>query len=638
LDDNPATKGLAKLKSKFQSWQASLSRTASGAYGGELPEPFAAIVRFAQSPAGAFTALLGAAKLTADAGEEMLKMSETTGVAVEKLSAYAYAARRVGISNETLAAGLRKLQSKEFQMALQGAGGKKGGKIDFSAALGIDKKSDAADQLRQITAQFEKLDTVSRIGLAKKLGISELLPLINEGIANLDAFTARARELGLVMSEEDARAGKEFGLSMGDLHDVLMSSVRAIGGALVPMITGLTNVVVRVAVGLRDWLEVHKALTIAIFAGTGAIVAGGIALKVLSVASGLAAAGVGALKMVFAVAAGVMSAFNGVLAVTQALMGSAALPFLLVGAAVVGIIGYIGYLGGAFVNLGRQWQDFSQDTSSSITAITNAISKGDLTQAWDVVTAYFSTEWTRLVNTLQEIWEGYRSYFTEAWYGMLSIWNNICASIKTGWQHMLAAMKTMWANWKEGMGGLFTDLFEDKETAAKLERMGGKVTTGKEVLHEDMEMERKSALTTRDANISGIDAARQAEEERLGASVSAAAKARAARLAAAEAELQKKRDALNAAQAAANVPGAQHPLGPKGNDAFAAGQAAEIRGTFSGAAAGMLGGGGAGMLQRQVAAAEDSAGMLATANNLIKEQVAEIKALRGEIKQMNLVQ
>ncbi len=668
LDDNPAVRGLAKLKGKFQSWQASLSTMGSGAYGGQLPEPFAAIVRFATSPAGAFTALLGAAKYTANANEEMLRMSETTGVAVEKLSALSYAARRAGVSNEALAAGLKKLQSKEFQMLMAGGGhgaigGAKGGavgggkggggKIDFAAALGIDKSKDAADQLRQITKQFEKLDTVSRIGLAKKLGISELLPLINEGIENLDHFTARAKELGLVMSEEDARAGKEFGLALGDLHDVVMSSVKAIGGALVPMITGLTNLIVPVAVGIRDWLKSHKALTIAIFAGTGAIVAGGIALKALSVVSGLAAAGVGALKMVFAVASGVVSFFNGVLTVTQALMGSAALPFLLVGAAIVGIIGYIGYISGAFSRLGQQWQDFSADTSESIGAIANAISKGDLEQAWAVVTAYFSTEWQRLINTLQEIWEGYRQYFTEAWYGMLSVWNKICSSIKTGWQNMLAGMKTMWADWKEGMGSKVTGFFEDKQEIEQLKRRQAAAIalrekaktehpewglddistqgpkTANEALHEDMNRERKDAVTTRDANVSAIDKERQAEEQRLGAAMNAAQKARDLRQKEREEKLQAARDALHAAQAAANVPGKKHPLGPKGDQAFAAAAAGEIRGTFSGAVAGMLGGGGA------LAVAQAQLDEQKNQSDIMRAQVAAAEKQYEETKKIN---
>src|SRR5271157_2193040 len=127
LDDNPLIRGLAKLQGKLKTWQAGLSRLSAGTMGGGLPGPFAAIARFAQSPSGVFAALLVAAKFTAQAREEMLRMSETTGVSVEKLSQYAYAARRAGLSNEALASGLRRMQSKEFMAAFQGMGGKGGG-------------------------------------------------------------------------------------------------------------------------------------------------------------------------------------------------------------------------------------------------------------------------------------------------------------------------------------------------------------------------------------------------------------------------------------------------------------------------------------------------------------------------------
>ncbi|MGO8690646.1 MAG: hypothetical protein ACLQLG_13570 [Thermoguttaceae bacterium] len=298
LDDNPVTQGLAKLGTKLRIWQANLSKLGSRAYGGELPEPFAAIARFAASPAGAFSALLGAAEHTAHAREEMLRMAQTTGLTVEKFSALAYAARRAGLSNEDLAASLRKLQSREFQATLAGIGGKGAGgpNAQLIQSLGITPGMAPDEQLRKLTKEFEKLDSESRIGLAKRLGITELLPLINGGIESLDALTARAKELGLVASEHDAKAGKRFMMAWGDLKDVLNSSVSAIGGALVPAITALSNSIVRIVLPVRDWLREHKGLTQALFYATGAIVLGGLALKGFSMLAGYAAQAIGGLR------------------------------------------------------------------------------------------------------------------------------------------------------------------------------------------------------------------------------------------------------------------------------------------------------------------------------------------------------
>src|SRR5208283_4686764 len=184
-------------------------------------------------------------------------------------SAFAYAARRAGISNEALAAGLRKMQSREFRQ-MYGAG--KVGGMNLGSG-------DALDQLKNFMRATEGMSAVERVGRARAMGLTELIPLIAQGSAFLDHFTDRAKELGLVMSEQDAKAGKQFTLALGDLHEVIMGSVKAIGGALVPMLTGLANVITNIAITVRDWIKRHQQLTQAIFIGTGAIVAIGIAIK-----------------------------------------------------------------------------------------------------------------------------------------------------------------------------------------------------------------------------------------------------------------------------------------------------------------------------------------------------------------------
>lgn len=394
LDDNPVTQGLASLQKKIKAWQSSLSTLAAGTMGGSLPEPLAALVRFAQSPAGTFAALLGVAKHTAHAREEMLRMAETSGVAIDKFSQYAYAARRAGLSNEALASGLKRLESREFLSAMQGMGGKGGGlKAVTASTLGQMGSGDATDKLREFIRLTENMPSAEKIGLARRLGLSELLPLINQGVNSLDAFTARAVQLGLVASEENAKAGKRFDQVFGDLTDVVKSSVSAIGGALVPILTGLTNVIVQVAVGVRNWIKNHQALTQIIFFTTGAIVAGGIAVKLLAL-------GFGVLGSVVGVVTGICSAFNAVLAIGEVLAGGFALPLVAL-VAVLGAMGaYVAYLAGTFSRFGEAWRGLASDTTSSVSAVAHALEAGNLQAAWDVVTAYIKTEWARLLNEM----------------------------------------------------------------------------------------------------------------------------------------------------------------------------------------------------------------------------------------------
>ncbi|MGO9111170.1 MAG: hypothetical protein ACLP9L_18250 [Thermoguttaceae bacterium] len=628
LDDNPVTQGLAKLRGKMRAWQASLSTLAAGTMGGELPEPFAAIARFAQSPAGAFAALLGAAKFTAAAREEMLRMAEASGVAVDKFSQYAYAARRAGVSNEALASGLKRLESKQFMAAMQGMGGKAGGlKGMTNAVFARMGAGDATDKLRQFVKLAESMPTEEKIGLARRLGLSELLPLINQGVDGLDAFTARAKALGLVMSEEDAKAGKKFEQAFGDLTDVLKSSAGAIGGALVPMITGLTNLIVPVVATIRDWIKEHKYLTVALFAGTGAIVTAGIALKGLSIATGLASGALGILKGAFSLASLVVAGFNAVLGITQALMGSAALPFILVGAAVVGVIAYIGYLGGAFSDFGRQWAGFTKDTTSSIGAIANAISRGDLTAAWDVVTSYFSTEWQRLINTLQGIWEGYRTYFTQVYYGMLEGWNEFTSKFRMAWNEAIGFVKKKWL---EFSNSTFTETMANA-LAPIIARIEGVSTEDvRKNLSQDFAAARRQQAGD-EGNIDAQTAAknaqlraqRDAETNRLGGLANQAQAESDRRLKEGEAKLKAAHDALDRAQAKANAPGPEEKE-KKPPPGFTPGQQSSVAGTFSGAIAGMLGGGGT-----------ETISLAREANELHRQEIALSAQWRAEAHELD---
>jgi hypothetical protein len=530
LDDNPLTQGLANLQTKLKSWQAGLSKLAAGAYGGELPEPFAAIARFATSPAGAFSALLGAAKLTADAREEMLRMSETTGVAVDKLSALSYAARRAGISNEALASGLKKMQGKEFMAGMassKGAGGL------TQSVFGEMGKGDAADRLREFIKLAQNMPTEEKIGLARKMGLSELLPLINQGIDSLDAFTARAKQLGLVMGEEDAKAGKQFTLALGDLHDVVMNSVSAIGGALVPVITGLANLIVPVAVAVRDWIKQHQALTQAIFYGTGIIVGCGIAIKLLAIGFGLLGSVVTAVTF----------------AVNLLLSPWEALAF-----AIAGLGGYLLYASGALDGFGKKLIGLARQTGETISAVTHAVAAGGLTEAWDVICTYFQLRWAQALDAIQTAWEDFTDWFSHS---------DIVSGAMTG------AFGPV--------GGLMSNM---------------------------------AAQAANAAGQSGLQARRDEIQE-----------------------LQKK---LSAAQAAANAlkaPGLTG--GGKGQQAATAMGTGEQRGTFSGAVAAMLGGGG--VAEKQLEAAYDAVALQRQHIQLVEQGREDVKQIRDYLKSWGVV-
>jgi hypothetical protein len=195
------------------------------------------------------------------------------------------------------------------------------------------------------------------------------------------------------LNEDGAAAGERFGFAFGDLTDVLKSAAAQIGSALIPLLTGLTNIVVRVVVSVRDWIKEHQALTQLIFYGTGLIVAGGIALKAFSIIAGIAGTAMTGLTIAYNVATAAMTLFDLVCAANPIVLVVGAVIALT--AALAALAGYLLFTSGMFDNLG-------EDGKSSITAISNAIAKGDIKSGWEVMVAFLKVQWVRLTNFVLE--------------------------------------------------------------------------------------------------------------------------------------------------------------------------------------------------------------------------------------------
>ena len=252
--DDKTEAGLAKIQAKLRTWSESLQHLGETTRGGELPEPLAAVARFAASPAGLFSGLLAANHAYAESGAAMLEMAERAGTSVEAISAMSYAAQRCGVDSSELAAGLRKMQ-----VAIHNAG--KGGDAASSAmrTLGINlaalRGKSTEDQFSAIAGAISRIDDPTRRAAAATeifgRGGAALLPLLVQGAAGIEAFSSR-RALGLVMDEGMARKAKESANLWADLKAVMSSAVRVIGGEVTPLINTAINAVIRstVAAGL----------------------------------------------------------------------------------------------------------------------------------------------------------------------------------------------------------------------------------------------------------------------------------------------------------------------------------------------------------------------------------------------------
>lgn len=169
---------------------------------------------------GALTVAIGK---SIDNADQIRDLSIRIGVGTERLSEYAYAAKQTGTDIEGLGRGLKILAKN-----LAEAADPTSGKGELFEALGVNVK-DAAGNLKQldvilpeIANKFKLLeDGTTKAALAQELfGKSglELTEFLNQGGDGLEEMAAKARSLGIIISEETAAAADQFNDRLADLR------------------------------------------------------------------------------------------------------------------------------------------------------------------------------------------------------------------------------------------------------------------------------------------------------------------------------------------------------------------------------------------------------------------------------------
>ena len=232
-----------------------------------MSQKFKAIGTIMTVVGGAITASLGLIiKKTVDSGDAFNDMSLRTGVAVETLSALAYAAKQSGTDIEGLETGIKFL-TKGMEDASKGTGMAK----DAFIELGISIK-DSEGNLRPTIEVFKEAATkiaaienpAKQAALAMELfGASsgtQLVPLLKMGGAGIDELMKKAEELGIVISTKDAQAADEFKDSMNDLKEVLGAAGRDIANILIPPLKDFIEKATEIVKKVKDWADAHKPL------------------------------------------------------------------------------------------------------------------------------------------------------------------------------------------------------------------------------------------------------------------------------------------------------------------------------------------------------------------------------------------
>lgn len=182
-----------------------------------------------------------------DAAEALDKMSQRTGVAVERLSTLDFVAQQTGADLPTLETALKGLHKKLQEALVTGTG--EG--ASALAALGIELKTSTGEVksnieiLEEVADAFAKhADGAGKSAIAQKLfeeSGTKLIPMLNLGSEGIHRLEQRARDLGAEISTETAVASANFTDRMNELDTAVKGLGISITSDLLPDLTNIAN-------------------------------------------------------------------------------------------------------------------------------------------------------------------------------------------------------------------------------------------------------------------------------------------------------------------------------------------------------------------------------------------------------------
>jgi hypothetical protein len=181
--------------------------------------------------------LVEAAKSAAEFGDQIEHTTQKTGMSVESIQGLGFAARMSDVDFESLSVGLEHLSRAMLetqQGSLQSA--------SAFQSVGISaqqlKSMSMEEVLGRIADKFHATrDGATKTALAMQIfgrSGAELIPLLDKGSAGIDELTAKAKQLGIVMSDEAVKQSAEFADKLKEISAEGEATVRNLMGELMP--------------------------------------------------------------------------------------------------------------------------------------------------------------------------------------------------------------------------------------------------------------------------------------------------------------------------------------------------------------------------------------------------------------------
>jgi len=245
--------------------------------------------------AGGAAALYGAKRgleasfsATQDLAKSTMTLQRATGLDARTASAWATVTKARGIQTKQLQVGLVK-----FNKTITGA--KQGTKSAVAAfeQLGIRQdqvtSSNPADVIMMVADSFEKMtDPAQKAALAQQLFGKQgqtLLPLLNSGSKGLQDQLNMAEKYGAVIGDKGVGSAKQMIAQQREMQIAMEGVKVSLGTALLPVLTSLSQVLLRVTQVMQPLLRDSTTVKVVIAAVTAAFVAYKIAIIASTIAT-----------------------------------------------------------------------------------------------------------------------------------------------------------------------------------------------------------------------------------------------------------------------------------------------------------------------------------------------------------------
>lgn len=372
-------------------------------------------------------------------GDELSKAHDRTGIAASSLSELGYAAAQSGSDLATVEKSVSKMQ----RGIIEASEGSKMIAESFDA-IGLSaeqlKKLSPEEQFLAVGKAIAKIpDPTERAARAMQIfgrSGTQLLPMLT---SDIEALRQEARDLGLVISDEDAVNATNLGDAFDRVKKSLGGIATQLGAAIAVPFTHIANTIATIIGRVSAWVSANRDVVKMVAAiAAGFVVAGTVITGV-----GIALIGFGA------TIAAIGTIASTVFAAVGTAIGILTSPITLAVAGIVAI-GYVALeASGSLTTLSEMFGSLGTTATTAWGGIVAAISSGDFETAGQIAFTALEVAWLTVTNKMKEVWNQVSDFF-------VNVWLNVVESIvQTG-----ASIYFGMASWFDKLSVSLTDGFD----------------------------------------------------------------------------------------------------------------------------------------------------------------------------------